>query len=271
MSNACLPLVCGLCLVGALSASAAELSVSPATVELRDAFDGRQVLVSRGEKDVTRTARYASSNPGVIRVDERGYVTPVGDGKARIDVSENSDSAVVEATVKGCKDGRAIDFKTEIVPLLSKLGCNAGGCHGKASGQNGFRLSLFGFDAAFDHEAITREARGRRIFQAAPDQSLFLLKAAGRVAHGGGKRLAEDGEDYRLLRRWIEAGAPASAVNAPHVVKLRTTPADRVMQQGSEQQLAVEAEYSDGSRRDVTRQSEYFGNLDVVATVDASG
>src|SRR5262249_39150621 len=126
-------------------------------------------------------------------------------------------------------------------------------------------------DPAFDHEAIVREARGRRIFPSAPTQSLLLRKAAGQVPHGGGKRMPADSEEYRLIRRWIEAGAPASVSGAAAVVRLRVSPGDRVLKQGEEQQLAVVAVYSDGGERDVTRQAEYFGNLDTVATVDRDG
>ena len=252
------------------TATAADLTVTPATVVFKDAYAGRQLLVAEGERDVTHAATYASSNPAVVRVD-RGYLIPTGDGTAEIRVTHRMGKGSVSVRVSGCHNGRAVDFKTEIVPLLSRLGCNAGGCHGKASGQNGFKLSLFGFDTAFDHEAIVREARGRRIFPAAPAQSLLLLKATGQMPHGGGKRLRADSEEYRLVRRWIEAGAPASATGAAEVVRLRVTPGDRVLKRNQQQQLAVVAEYGDGSRRDVTRQAEYFTNLDVVATVDRDG
>ncbi len=278
MTNAAFPfrflLPCLLAAVlgaAAQRAAAAELTVTPRAIVFKDAFDGRQLLVSAGDRDVTRAARYASSDAAVVRVDDRGYLQPVGDGSARVTVGHGKAEVSVAVRVDGVGAGRTIDFKTEIVPLLSRLGCNAGGCHGKASGQNGFKLSLFGFDSAFDYEAIVREARGRRVFPAAPAQSLILLKATGRVPHGGGKRMSADGEEYRLLRRWIEAGAPASAPGAPGVVRLRVAPGDCTLRPGQEQQLAVEAEYGDGSRRDVTRQAEYFTNLDVVATVDRDG
>ncbi len=275
MTNASLPvrLLVGLLLAGVVTpvARAADLSVTPHEVIFKDAYEGRQLLVSEGDHDATRAAHYASSNPAVVRVDDKGYLQPAGDGSARVAVSAGKSEATVTVRVGGVGTGRAIDFRTEIVPLLSRLGCNAGGCHGKASGQNGFKLSLFGFDSAFDYEAIVREARGRRIFPAAPAQSLILLKATGQVSHGGGKRMSIDGEEYHLVRRWIEAGAPASAPNAPGVVKLHITPSDRTLRPGQGQQLAVEAEYSDGSRRDVTRQAEYFTNLDVVATADRDG
>jgi hypothetical protein len=257
--------------LGPATVVSAEWTVTPREVTFKDAFDGRQLLVADGERDVTRSAGYTSSDVSIVRVDDRGYLRPVGDGTAQIVIRGGKSEVRVTVRVSGCKTGRAIDFKTEIEPMLSRLGCNAGGCHGKASGQNGFKLSLFGFDTAFDHEAITREARGRRIFPASPTNSLLLRKATGQAPHGGGKRLNPDGEEYQLLRRWIEAGAPASTPGAARVARLRVHPSDRVLRDGEKQQLAIVAEYDDGTQRDVTRQAEYFGNLDVVATVDHDG
>src|SRR5204863_8679631 len=127
-----------------------------------------------------------------------GYVTPAGDGSSTITATLGISRLTIPVKVNGFANGRAVDFRTEVQPLLSKFGCNAGGCHGKASGQNGFKLSLFGFDTAFDYAALTREARGRRVFPASPDQSLFLLKATGKAPHGGGKRLNPDGADYQF-------------------------------------------------------------------------
>jgi hypothetical protein len=249
----------------------AAITCNVPKVELRDAFAGWQLLVSDGTRDVTREAHYATANPAVATVDEKGYVIPAGDGTTTIRVQLGTDKLEVPVTVSGFAAGRSVDFRTEVMPLLSKHGCNAGGCHGKASGQNGFKLSLFGFDTEFDYAAITREARGRRVFPAAPEQSLFLVKASGRVPHGGGKRLAPGSADYEIVRRWIASGAPASAPDTPRVVKLRAVPTDAVLRPGQVQQLAVLADYSDGSVRDVTRQSEFFSNLDVVAAVDRDG
>jgi hypothetical protein len=266
------------CLVASITAAifvvadssfAAALTSSVRTVELKDAFAGRQLLISDSNNDITRRVKYSSTNPSVASVDARGYVSPTGNGSATITVLRDADKLEIPITVTGFGNGgRSIDFKTEIVPMLSRLGCNAGGCHGKASGQNGFKLSLFGFDAAFDHAAITREGRGRRVFAASPEASLFLLKATGQVPHGGGKKLKKDSHEYQLFRQWIAAGAPASAPDAPHVVKLRVEPSDRVLQREQSQQLAVLAEYSDGVVRDVTRQSEFSSNFDIVASVD---
>ena len=171
----------------ALAADAgAAVTCSVARVELPDAFAGQQLLVSDNGRDVTRDTTYASTNPAVAKVDAKGYVTPAGDGSAVIRITRGNDKLEVPVTVKGFGGtGRGVDFRTEVMPLLSKHGCNAGGCHGKQSGQNGFKLSLFGFDTAFDYEAIAKEARGRRLFPANPDASLFLVKAAGKVPHGG--------------------------------------------------------------------------------------
>ncbi|MBO0699703.1 MAG: DUF1549 domain-containing protein, partial [Zavarzinella sp.] len=255
-----------------LPTARAGLSSSTSAVNLPDAFAGAQLVISAGDRDVTREAAYASADPAVARVDAFGYVRPVGNGSTTIRVSHPAGQLVIPVRVSGTgTGGRAVDFRTEVVPLLSKLGCNAGGCHGKASGQNGFKLSLFGFDAQFDYAAITEEARGRRLFPAAPDRSLFLLKASGQVPHGGGKRLRPESGEYQVIRQWIAAGAPASAPDAPRVGRLRVVPTDRVLRRGEQQQIAVLAEYTDGSVRDVTRQSEFASNLDVVASVDPTG
>ena len=97
-------------------------------------------------------------------------------------------------------------FATDIVPILTRLGCNGGGCHGKASGQNGFKLSLLGFEPEFDYESLIGDARGRRLFPSNPEKSLILLKATGRLPHGGGRVMNESGDDYMTFVRWVERG-----------------------------------------------------------------
>src|SRR4029077_900407 len=101
-----------------------------------------------------------------------------------------------------------VTFERDIEPTLTRAGCNAGACHGKARGQNGFALSLLGFDPASDHDAIVKEGRGRRVFPSAPEESLLLRKAAAKVPHGGGPLLEPGGGAYETVRRWIEAGMP---------------------------------------------------------------
>jgi hypothetical protein len=253
------------------TACAQKMSVHPTAVKLSDEFERQQLLVTLDDGDKTQVAKYVSRDAKIASVDALGYVTPHHDGRTDIVVDYNGHSIAVPVEVQGISAGRQVDFATEIVPLLSRFGCNSGGCHGKQGGQNGFQLSLFGFDQAFDHDAIAKQARGRRVFPAAADKSLLLMKATGRMPHGGGERIVHDGQPYRLMRRWIENGAPPATPDAPKVVKLHVTPRDRVLSQDDQQQLAIVAEYSDGSKRDVTRQAKYSSNLGPVAGVDEDG
>ena len=117
-----------------------------------------------------------------------------------------------------------VQFLNDVVPLLTRLQCNSGGCHGKATGQNGFKLSLLGFEPDLDYAALVSEARGRRLFPGDPNQSLLLTKATGVVPHGGGRRLDVDSDDYRMLRDWIAAGAPAPHPDDPQLVRLELEP-----------------------------------------------
>jgi hypothetical protein len=167
-------------------------------------------------------------------------------------------------------DGR-VDFANDVVPLLTRYGCNSGGCHGKSGGQNGFKLSLFGFDSAFDYNAIVKEARGRRVFPAAPDHSLLLAKPSGQLPHGGGKRLAPDKEAYQTLRRWIAQGMPAHGDHTRVLQTIDVTPRQRVLARQSRLHLIVQAHYSDGSVRDVTLQTQYQTNDPSLAAVDDDG
>jgi len=164
-----------------------------------------------------------------------------------------------------------IAFGTDVGPILTKLGCNGGGCHGKASGQNGFRLSLLGFEPEFDYEALVLEAGGRRLFPAAPERSLLLRKGTGQVPHGGGRRLEESSDEYRLLREWIAQGMPAPRPDDPQLVRIEVSPPEQVLNRQSEVQLQVMATFSDGTQRDVTRQAVYLSNAAEVADVDANG
>ena len=114
----------------------------------------------------------------------------------------------------------AVDFANDVEPLLSKFGCNSGGCHGKASGQNGFKLSLLGVDTALDYDALVKQGHGRRVFPAAPERSLLLTKPTGQCAHGGGKRFDVESPAYRLLRRWVEQGMPLGKADSPTVARI---------------------------------------------------
>jgi Protein of unknown function (DUF1549)/Protein of unknown function (DUF1553) len=166
---------------------------------------------------------------------------------------------------------RPIRFTTDVVPILTKSGCNSGGCHGKATGQNGFKLSLFGFEPAPDHTALVSEARGRRVFPGSPDRSLLLLKASGRVPHGGGRRLQRDSDEYRLVAEWIRQGAPGPRPDDPHLMRISVRPARRVFRPKSKLRLTVIARYSAGAVRDVSHLAVYEANDPDIAAVDRNG
>lgn len=164
-----------------------------------------------------------------------------------------------------------VHFQTDVVPILTRLGCNGGGCHGKATGQNGFRLSLLGFEPQFDYLALVQEARGRRLFPADPPRSLLLLKATGQTPHGGGRRLEETSEDYRLLCQWIAQGAVGPQPDDPVVKQIVISPPEAILGPHATQPLTVLANFSDGSQRDVTRQAIYQTNAPELATVSLDG
>jgi hypothetical protein len=164
-----------------------------------------------------------------------------------------------------------IHFTNDVLPWLSKLGCNSGGCHGKAIGQNGFKLSLYGFDPAFDYAALVHEGRGRRISPAAPQESLLLQKPTGELAHGGGLRLAIDSEPYQLLHRWIEQGMPWGDDDAPREVRLEVSPATERIEGPGERQLRVVVHYSDGSQRDVTKVARYDSQQPEILSASPEG
>jgi len=166
---------------------------------------------------------------------------------------------------------RPLNFANDIVPILTKGGCNSGGCHGKAGGQNGFKLSLLGFEPQEDYEHIVKEARGRRIFPAAPEQSLLLTKAVAQTPHGGGKKLDAASEDYADLVRWIREGMPYGKDTDPKMARISVEPAKLTMPLKGAQQLKVTAHYTDGSTRDVTKRALYEANEKAMAETSETG
>lgn len=164
-----------------------------------------------------------------------------------------------------------VDFDNDIQPILTKFGCNSGPCHGKARGQGGFQLSLLGFDSQQDHDAITKEGRGRRVFAGSPQLSLLVAKPAGLVPHGGGRRLEPDGTEVQTLLQWIQQGTPRRAPNAPQLQSIQVTPAAVTLAPQQTQQLQVTAIYSDGSTRDITSLAAFQSNEAPIAAVTESG
>jgi hypothetical protein len=183
---------------------------------------------------------------------------------------------------------KPVSFELDVQPILTARGCNQGACHGKSRGQNGFQLSLLGFDADFDYAALTQQARGRRIFPAAPERSLLLEKATAMLPHGGGVRIEKGSADYDVIASWIAQGAPRRAKDEPKLVSVTVgwdvptndsekmvgtahpTP-ERFLKPGESFGLKVTAAYSDGSSRDVTGRTQFQSSEMGICAVDTAG
>jgi hypothetical protein len=256
--------------------SARSLRVEPSAVKLRGPQVEQALLVTLidtpgQERDATRQARYASTNPAVARVTPEGLVRIVGNGSSEIHVVVGGREARVPVVAREAALPRRLNFTNDILPVLSKAGCNQGSCHGKASGQHGFRLSVFAFDPQADYNAIVKDARGRRVCGSDPDRSLLLRKPTAGMPHGGGRRFAVGSPEYQLLRRWIAEGMPFRGEGDPVLERVNISPAERVLGMKQEQQLLATAVFSDGSCRDVTRAATFSSNEDEIAAVDTGG
>jgi hypothetical protein len=258
------------------SAEFEEARVDPETIELRGSTSVYSLLVTGKTADGrlvdrTRAARYRSLDDKVATVTEAGVVRPVADGETAVVIEADGKTLKATVRVRDMAVERKFNFENDVVPIFSRFGCNASGCHGKAEGQNGFKLSVFGFDPATDYAALTKEARGRRVFPAAPENSLVLRKMTGQMSHGGGNRVARSSADYETVRAWIAAGMPFGTPDDPRVTAIRVEPRERVLCFHEQQQLRVIAHYSDGHESDVTALAKFQTNNDALAGVSATG
>jgi hypothetical protein len=252
------------------------LDVYPPEVHLSTALARQELVVvaTRADgltQDVTAKARLTLSDAQHVRLEGR-CLAPLADGQSVLRAEFGDRSASVPITVSGALIGRPVSFKLDVMPIFMRAGCNTGACHGSARGQDGFRLSLFGFDPDGDYYRLTQEISGRRINLALPQESLLLEKATGAVPHTGGKRFAADSPYYQTLRGWLEAGAPADAGEVPKVERVELFPPQIVLEgKGATQQMVVRAKYADGRERDVTRLAVYLSNNDNSAPINPEG
>ncbi len=279
MNRRLLPaLLLGILLLGTAvpGRAADDLVVLPGSVVLDGPTAEQQLVVERrdgstGLADETARARFASDDERVVAVSPEGRVTPRSDGRATITASVGDQSTRVAVEVRHVRGPEVPSFRNDVLPVLTKAGCNMGACHGAAAGKNGLRLTLRGYGPESDHEALTRQALGRRIVPTAPAESLILLKPTGLVEHGGGVRFGLDSPEYRIVGEWIAAGAPGPRDDDPRAVSIEALPGAVRFGPGQSQQLLVMATFSDGRVRDVTRWAKFETTDQTVARVDDSG
>ncbi|HIL24960.1 MAG TPA: DUF1549 domain-containing protein, partial [Verrucomicrobia bacterium] len=256
-------------------AKVASLSIEPATISLSGASDYTQVLVtaqlSDGTRaDVTRIAKLTLTG-AVATANARGQVTPAKDGAGQFIAELGGQKVSAKLTVNGIGTKRQIDYVRDVMPVLSKLGCNAGTCHGAKDGKNGFKLSLRGYDPLYDVRAFTDELASRRVNIASPADSLMLLKSTGAVPHEGGGVAKTGDKYYTILHEWIATGAKLNLKSA-HVASIELSPQKPVIQNiGGRQQMRVLATYTNGEKRDVTAEAFISSSNQDVADADEGG
>ena len=252
-----------------------QLTVEPQSATLVGRLDRLQLLVTEAvdqrAMDRTRQAGYSILTPSILAIDDGGRVTPLDEGLGRIRVELGGASAEVSVTVVLNDPHAAPSFVDDVVPTLSKAGCNQGRCHAAQFGQGGFKLSVFGFDSTADYHALARQWNQRRVSPLRPHDSLILKKATLQIAHGGGKRIARDSYLFEVLHSWIAAGAHGPLASPRELVELSVAPAVRKYVVGQQQQLRVVAHFRDGTARDVTRLATYDSLDEGVTTVRSDG
>lgn len=224
-------------------------------------------LSSGGTLDVTDRVSLKPASPSVAALDGN-RVLPRADGRTLLVASLGKLTARAQVTVRDAKKPATYSFQNDVVPVLARLGCSSGTCHGANSGKGGFKLSLRGYAPELDFLWITRQFGGRRISREAPEQSLFLRKPLMEVPHGGGKVLRKGSREYYTLLGWLLQGAPGVEEKDPKVTALAVLPGDRTYTRGDKQRVLIQATYSDGSVRDVTDRALFRSNDTGVADVD---
>ncbi|NNE90502.1 MAG: DUF1549 domain-containing protein, partial [Verrucomicrobiales bacterium] len=235
------------------------LTISPAKIDLNSPGAYSQLLVTArldtGETaDLTRMAKL-TVDPKIASTSDRGLIAPVGEGAAKLTVEFEGVTAQADVTVSGLSAESHLDFIRDVNPVISRLGCNMGTCHGAKDGKGGFKLSLRGYDPLFDVRAFGDDHTARRVNYASPDDSLMLLKATGAVPHEGGVVTEIGSNYYNTIRHWIADGAKLKT-DTPKVTKIEVLPKNPVIQNiGAKQQLRVIAHWADGKSRDVTQEA----------------
>jgi hypothetical protein len=264
------------CAMAATDAQLTTLHVFPPNIHLSTARDFQSIVVQarysdNSTRDVTGDATLAVDAPELMRRDANVFY-PLKNGDTRLRVTFEGHAQDVPVRVEKAEQDRPVSFKLDVMPVFMRAQCNTGSCHGSAQGQDGFMLSLFGYDAEGDYKRLTDEYAGRRINLARPEASLMIQKITGGVPHTGGEVFSKDSDYNKTLLRWLRAAAPRDPETVAKPVALEIYPTRIVLAgKGRSQQMTARAIYSDGTDRDVTALAVFFSNNDNSATVSVDG
>jgi hypothetical protein len=258
----------------------AEIRLEPNRVQLKDSLDAGRVLVTgktpTGEwVDLTRqaTVEIVSTEKfgppsNIATRDADGFFVPVADGQATARFKIADQVAEAPISVTGTQATRQVSYLRDVMPILSKAGCNSGPCHGTPKGKRGFKLSLRGYDPQWDHEQLITDLSSRRFNRSRPTDSLLIMKPTNEVPHEGGFRFGTDHRYYRILLQWIREGNKSDFNQTTRASGIRVYPEHTTLREpGAWQDMVVIASYPDGSTRDVTRDAEFTASPDYVARV----
>ena len=264
--------------------SLVSLSAEPSEIHLSADAPRHGVLVTAQsadgfEIDVTSESKFSASRAAPFEITPSGELLARRPGEGALTAQFKGKRVQIHVNVHGTALANnstspapaSVSFLRDVLPALSKAGCNAGACHAKPEGQNGFKLSVFSYDPRSDYAEIVKENRGRRIFPAAPDESLIIKKPTTAMPHEGGLRFERGSETHQLLVRWLREGMAYSLTNEPTLRRITAFPKERRYKKGATQRLLVQAHYSDGSIRDVTRLAGFDSNDKEIAKVDDKG
>jgi hypothetical protein len=264
------------CLHAAPATAPTRITVNPSNPMLfgKGSFQRLSVIAHYADgttADVTASATCTSAKPSVATI-AGDVVRAESDGAATISVRFGGRQATTTALVQRASTPLAASFAADVMPLLTKLGCNGGSCHGALNGQNGFKLSLFGYEPGPDWEMIVNTHNGRRINRTDPERSLLLQKPAFEMTHGGGKLIRKGSAEYNALLEWIKAGTPRDPGRERRIVALRLWPESNLLfGKGAQRRLLVTARYSDGTEGDVTHLVKFSSNDDSIASISPAG
>ncbi|MBB5351469.1 hypothetical protein HNR46_001706 [Haloferula luteola] len=255
--------------------SITSIEAFPKAISLESSRDFHRVVIlahfeDAATHDITRQVKASLEDPSIASLTDT-TLRPLKDGTTILHLDYRGLRTSLPVTVKGATEPRPISFQLDVMPVLTSAGCNTGSCHGSARGQDGFHLTLYGFDPKGDHFRLTRELPGRRLNLALPEDSLLLTKAIGEVPHTGGKLFDKDSANYRTLVEWIRHGAPYDAEDIPQPTGITVEPPQLVLKGSNlEVPLTVRATYSDGTDRDVTPLATFSTSNDNSVAIDSA-